>query len=515
MYILDSWSMFMSARNSGRRTTVRSRPRLRITTLCAGTLLGALSGCAAGPNFHRPSAPAVTRYSMNADPIVTHNTNGTAQRFSPGAPVAADWWHLFHSAQLDAVMAQAMADNPGVDAAQASLRASQDNLRSGYGIFYPAIDADAGVTRERANLISIGQKGGSVFNLFTLSASVSYALDLFGGQRRLVESLHAQVDVARATEQATYLTLSTNVVNTMIAQAAYQAEIEATRELIELEREQVHLAQVQADAGTVPYSNVLSLRSQLASSEAAIPGLEQKLTQSDDLLATLVGRTPAEWKTPKVGFEDLTLPSDLPVSLPSALVHQRPDILAAEATAHQASANVGVATAALFPSVTLSAGAGTTSNSASNLFSSGSKVWNLGAGASAPLFEGGTLWFKRKAAIDNYQQAMASYRQTVLAAFEQVADTLLALEHDAQALDAELRALADAREALHLAQANDEAGLSTYLEVLNADAQYHQARIAELQALAARYQDTVALFAALGGGWWNTQSAPTGTATGR
>jgi len=465
--------------------------------------------CAAGPNFHRPSAPPVTHYGNDADPTATAAVDGTAQRFSPGATVASDWWRLFQSATLDAVIKEAIANNPGLDAAQASLRASQDNLRSGYGIFYPSVDADASAIRERMSGLTFGENSpGAVFNLFTLSASVSYALDLFGGQRRLVEGLHAEVDVARATEQATYLTLAANIVNTVIAKAAYRAEIEATRQLIELERQEVQLAEVQAQAGTVPYSNVLSLRSQLASFEATIPQLEQKLAQSDDLLSTLAGHTPAEWQAPEVALADLTLPGDLPVSLPSDLVRQRPDILVAEATAHAASANIGVATAALFPSVTLGAGAGTSSHSASNLFPANGRTWSIGADATAPLFEGGTLWFKRKAAIDNYRLAMADYRQTVLGAFEQVADTLRALDHDAQSLAAEEVALSSADQALHLLQANYQAGLATYLDVLNADAQDHQARINELQAIAVRYQDTVALYAALGGGWWNAAPSP-------
>jgi NodT family efflux transporter outer membrane factor (OMF) lipoprotein len=338
---------------------------------------------------------------------------------------------------------------------------------------------------------------------------VSYALDLFGGQRRLVEGLRAGADVAHATERATYLTLSSNIVNTVIAKAAYRAEIDASEQLIALQKQQVQLAEVQAHAGTVPYSNVLSLRSQLASYEAAIPQLEQKLAQSDDLLATLAGYTPAEWTAPEVGLADLTLPADLPVSLPSDLVRQRPDILAAEATAHAASANVGVTTAALFPSVTLSGGLEAATNSTSTLFPANGRAWSVGANATAPLFEGGTLWFRRKAAIDSYQQAVALYRQTVLSAFEQVADTLRALDHDAETLGAEEAALAAAKEALHLIQANYEAGLSTYLDVLTADALYHQAQIAELQAIAVRYQDTVALFAALGGGWWSAQAPDT------
>ena len=246
----------------------------------------------------------------------------------------------------------------------------------------------------------------------------------------------------------------------------------------------------------------MSLRSQLASYQATIPQLQAEGGAERNLLAALAGRTPAEWQTVEVTLDDLTLPVDLPVSVPSDLVRQRPDILAAEAAAHAASAIVGVATAELFPSITLGGGAESLSNSAANLFPSNGRAWSVSAQATAPVFEGGTLWFRRKAAIAAYQQAQALYRQTVLGAFEQVADTLRALDHDAMTLSADQEALVTAKEALHLIQANYAAGLSTYLDVLNADAQYHQAQIAELQAVAVRYQDTVALFAALGGGWW-------------
>ena len=270
----------------------------------------------------------MTHYTNGADPTETDSVDDTAQRFSPGAKLDADWWHLFKSSKLDAVIDEAIANNPGLEAAQASLRQSQDNLRSGYGIFFPEIDADAGATRQRTTPIKSGQDlPPSIFNLFTLSATVSYALDIWGGERRAVEGLGAEADVANATEQATYLTLSSNIVNVVIAKAAYHDEIEATKQLIKFQKEQVKLAEIQAQAGTVPYSNVLSLRSQLASYEATLPQLEQKLTQSDDLLATLAGHTPAEWNPPEVNLADLTLPSDLPVSLPSELVRQRPDIL--------------------------------------------------------------------------------------------------------------------------------------------------------------------------------------------
>jgi NodT family efflux transporter outer membrane factor (OMF) lipoprotein len=477
--------------------------------LAAG-LTSLLVGCAVGPNFHRPAAPPVGHYVFGGDPAGTSAAQGVAQRFTPGAAVAADWWRLFNSTELQAVVGEALAKNPGLQAAQASLHASEYSLRAGYGIFFPQIHADAAATRERFSLVELGENArASVFNLFTLSASASYALDVFGGERRQLEGLAAQVDVQRATEHATYVTLLSNIVNTVVAAAAYRAEIDATRQLIELQRQQVQLAEVQYQAGTQPYSNVLSLESQLASYQATIPQLEQKLAQSDDLLATLAGHVPAEWSPPRIDLQDLKLPSELPVSVPSDLVRQRPDILVAEATAHAASANVGVATAALLPSVSLSGNYSAIGTATNRVFTSNGRVWSLGADLTAPLFEGGTLWFNRKAAVENYHQAMALYRQTVLGAFQQVADALRALDHDASALRAEDEALRTAQQALHLVQINYAAGLATYLEVLSADVQYHQAMINDLQATAVRYQDTVALYVALGGGWWSGPPGPT------
>ncbi len=470
----------------------------------AALLLGALlAGCAVGPNFERPKAPAVDHYVSGTDPAETVTAHGAAQRFTPGARVAADWWRLFGSEPLDAVVAEALKGNPGLDAAQASLRHSEDNLRSGYGIFYPQAEADAAATRQRFSPLKFGAgTTSSIFNLFTLSASVSYALDVFGGERRMVEGLHAQVELERATEQATYLTLISNIVDTVVARAAYRAEIDATHELIGLQRRQVQLAEVQVTAGTAPYSSVLALKSQLATTAASVPQLEQRLSQSDDLLATLVGHVPATWSAPDIGLNELTLPAELPVSLPSELVRQRPDVLVAEAAAHGASANVGAATAALLPSVTLTGSYSANSTSTGQLTAANGRAWDFGAGLTQPLFQGGTLWFRRKAALDQYHQAAALYRQVVLGAFAQVADTLRALEHDAAALRAEDEALATAKEALHLVQANYEAGLDPYLDVLSADTLYHQALISDLQTVAVRYQDTVALYAALGGGWW-------------
>jgi NodT family efflux transporter outer membrane factor (OMF) lipoprotein len=497
--------MFMSAPSRRWRLVRRLFPAAGFCG--AAGLLSLLGACAVGPHFKRPDAPAVTHYTNGTDPSVTVSTDGTAQTFAPGAKVAADWWRLFQSPQLDVVIQEVIARNPGLDAAQANLKQAQDNLRSGYGIFFPQAGADFDATRQKFSPLKFGENApASLFNLFSLSGTISYVLDVFGGERRTVEALGAQADVQAATERATYITLVSNVTDAVIARAAYLAEIKATNELIDIEKQQVALSEVQFRAGTVPYSSILSIESQLDSYEATLPGLQQQVAQANDLLAALAGYAPAEWQAPTVDLVDLTLPGSLPVSLPSDLVRQRPDILAAEATAHSASAEIGVATAAMLPNITLSAGYGANATAVSRLFASRASVWNVGADIAQPIFQGGTLWFKRKAAIDSYKQSMALYRQTVLGEFQQVSDTLQALDHDAQTLAAQEAAFKTAHEALRLIQINYRSGVVNYLAVITADAQYHQAMIAELQAKTVRYQDTVALFAALGGGWWNTDA---------
>ena len=464
-------------------------------------LLALLAGCALGPDFARPAPPPVERYTRDAESAAALPADGQTQRFVKGARVPADWWRLFNCAPLNAAVDQAIAGNQSLQAAQATLRQSEDYLRAGYGVFFPQLDAGFDAKREKFSPAGLGSSSpGSIFNLFTLSASVSYALDVFGGERRAVEGLEAQVDTQRAVTLGTYLTLSGNVVNTMVARAAYREEIRATGQIIELQRDQVGLTETRASAGTVSYASVLSLQSQLASSEALLPPLKQKLSQSEHLLATLAGRAPAQWSAPQLELSDFTLPGELPVTLPSELVRQRPDILAAEAVLHGAGTAIGVTTAALFPSFTLNGSYGQNSSSLNGLFKSGGNFWSLGADVTAPLFHGGTLWFNRKAAQEGYQQALASYRQTVLAAFAQVADTLRALEHDAESEQAQSRALKAAEEALRLIQANYEAGVVDYLQILIATGQYQQARIGYIQARAQRLQDSVALLVALGGG---------------
>jgi len=486
------------------------------TGACAGTpvvlaLLYLLAGCAVGPDFTRPVVPESDRYAPQRIPASTQVAAGRAQRFLPGSSVAADWWKMFGSAQIDALVHEVVTANPGLEAARASLRQSREDLLAGYGVFYPQANLGAGATRERFSAASVGQgAGSSIFNLYTLSTSVSYALDLFGGERRQIEGLAAQVDYQRFVASGAYLTLTGNTVNTAVARAAYAAQIRATEQIVALQKEQVAIAQAQYRAGTQPYAAVLAIQSQLAATEATLPPLRQRLDQAGHLLAVLTGRPPSERAAPDIELDRLELPVDIPVVLPSELVRQRPDILAAEAELHRASANIGVATAAMFPAFTLNGAFGQIGNRSNALFQSGSNVWSLGADAAAPLFRGGSLRHQRRAAIEAYESARQTWRQVVLSGFQQVADALRGLEHDAESVAALSRSVEAADAALKLLHANYEAGLASYLQVLVADQQYRQARIAEIQGRAQRLQDTAALFVALGGGWWRRAEEVTG-----
>ena len=482
---------------------MRSLHSFRSTAFLA-VILAMLGGCAVGPDFVRPNTPAADRYTVESPPEATVVADQQVQRFVAGTAVPADWWQLFKSAPLDAVVREAIASNPTLQASEASLRQSQYNLRAGYGVFFPLLGVEAVAARERLVPAQEGLRTApTIFNLITLSGTVSYALDLFGGERRTVEGLKAQVDYQRYLNYAAYLSLSANVVNTSIARAAYQAEVRATEQLIELQRQQLHATEVRVRAGTAAYTDVLSLQSQLAASQAALAPLRQQISRAEDLLATLEGAVPSRATLPEIDLSALSLPGDLPLSLPSELVRQRPDILASEAQLHAASANIGVATAAMLPSVSLSATYGGAGSSLDSMSAATGRFWSIGPSATIPVFQGGRLWYGRKAAIDAYEAAQGRYRQTVLDAFEQVGDALEALEHDAQTLQAQADTMRTAGEALRLVQVNYQAGLVAYLDVWAADVQFHQANIGYLQALAQRYQDTVALYVALGGGWWN------------
>ena len=499
--------MSISARNNMKRPALSARRWLGLGLALSTAIL--VTGCEVGPDFAPPVAPAATHYTSGEDPANTVAADGVTQHFSTAAAVPSDWWRLFNSPKLDAAVLQGLAGSPTIALAEANLRQARDSLRAGQGVFYPQIDGAAGASRQRpSHSASPANLSEGTYNLFTLSASVSYTLDIFGGEQRAVEVLEATANYQQNVARAASLTLISNIANAVIANAAYDAEIKATEEIIGFERQQVRLASAQSTAGTMPYADMLVLESQLEASEALLPPLRQKLVLGEDLLSVLMGRLPSEAQLPKIEFAELSLPRAMPLSIPSALVRQRPDILQAEASLHAASAGIGVATAAMLPNLSLTGAFGSSSTTGAGMFTPSSVLWSLGAGVVQPIFHGGTLWYQREAAKDAFDASAASYRQIVLVAFGQVADTLRALEHDAEALAAEDRAVRTASHALLLMQANYTAGLATYVSLLLADIQYHDARIAEIGARATRYQDSVALFAALGGGWWNDAGPP-------
>lgn len=479
-------------------------------------LVAALAAsCTVGPDVRRPAPPTVDRYTAAGDPAAAGR-----QRFRMRAELAWDWWRLFRCRALDAVVAEALANNASLQAGVAALREAQEALRAGYGVFFPQVGADAVAGRERFNPAPFGgpidpeagaavgdAAAASVFSVYSLAGNVSYALDLWGGNRRLVEALGAQVDVQRYALLGTYLALTSNVVNTVIAAAGYREQLRVTRLLVVAQQDQIAVARARYDAGLTAYDAVAALEAQLAATRATIPALEQRLAQAEHLLTRLVGRTPAEWTPPRIDLADLTLPRDLPVSVPSRLVRQRPDVLLAEAQLHASTAQIGVAAAAMLPNVTLSGSLGWSSNAVGTLFDSTSLVWNLLAAVTQPLFDGGTRAHRRRQATYARDVARAQYRETVLQAFEQVANALRALEHDAAAFAAQREAVVAARTSLRLARVNQRAGTSEYLDLLVANAQYLQAQLGYVEAHAQRLQDTVLLFVALGGGWWNAPGA--------
>lgn len=486
--------------------------RLKIFIVAMAVSAGpALTGCTVGPDYLAPVPPDVRRYTSGPMPAKTCSApvkGGISQCLVHGKEIPGLWWGLFQSKALDRLIRLALKDNPTAAAAQATLRQAQENLRAQYGAGrFPSADMNLSANREKFSGAAFGQSGSgsTVFSLYNASVKVSYLLDIFGGVTRELEALQSQVDYQRFQLEGTYLTLSANVVTTVVQEASLRARIKATREILSEEKKLYDLVQTQFQLGSASRANVLAQYAQLSQTRATLPPLEKQLYQTRNLLAVLVGKFPDEIDSlPKFDLQALELPRELPLSLPSALARQRPDVRAAEALLHAASAQVGVATANLFPQITLTGAYGPTSTSLGDLFHSDSVVWNLGAGLLQPLFHGGELSAKRRAAVAAYDQAMANYRETVLQAFRNVADALRALEADAQALAAQAEAEDAALKSLDITKEQFRLGAVSYLSLLDAERQYQQTRISLVQAQAARFADTAALFQALGGGWWHS-----------
>ena len=478
----------------------------------------ALSGCALGPDFKQPQAPATagSSYTATAMPSTTASvagvSGGAAQQFVAGQELPALWWQLFGSPALDELVRAALAQNPSMAAAEASLRQAQEAYKAQAGsLNYPSVNGQLGVAREKQPA-SAGN-GGGVFTLYNASVAVAYTPDVFGASRRTLEGAQAQVDYQRFQVEATYLSLSANVVTTAIRSASLRAQLQATQEVQQALAKQLAVIEKQFELGAIPRTTLLSQRNQLAQVSASVPPLEKALAQSRHQLAVLAGRLPGEGGLPDFTLESLTLPQQLPVSLPSALVRQRPDIRASEELLHAASAAIGVATAAQYPQLTLSGSYGSSAQSFAKLFDAETTAWSLASNLTAPIFNGGALSAKKRAAEAAYDGAAAQYRATVLAAFQDVADSLRALESDAAALKAQAEADALAAEALALATSQYKLGGISYLALLDAQRSYQQAHVALVQAQAARYADTAALFQALGGGWWNRNGGAAAAST--
>lgn len=478
----------------------------------AGATAGLLfAGCTVGPDFRSPAAPDATGYTAAALPPETPASpgkEGVSQRFLQGRDIPAQWWTLFHCEALDRLVHLALANSPTVAGAQATLREALENRRAQAGVLLPRMDAGFTADRRQISGASFGQAGSSFspFTLYNASVSVSYGLDIFGGARRELEVLQAQVDYQRFQAEGTYLALSANIVTSAVHEASLRAQLRATREILELQQQQLALFEVRFRFGAVSEVEVLAQRAQLAQTRATLPPLEKELGQTRHLLAVLAGKFPGEATgLPVFDLDRFHLPEELPVSLPSALVRQRPDILAAEQLLHAASAQIGVVTANLYPQITLSGSYGSETITMGSLFGSGTAVWNLGAGLVQPLFAGGELPARRRAAIAAYQQADAQYRETVLQAFRDVADVLQALDKDAETLRAQSDAAEAARGTLELTRDQLRFGAVGYLALLDASGQYQRARLDLVKAQAARYADSAALFHALGGGWWNRE----------
>jgi|HubBroStandDraft_5_1064220.scaffolds.fasta_scaffold32404_1 NodT family efflux transporter outer membrane factor (OMF) lipoprotein len=469
--------------------------------------VAALCSCAVGPNFKKPDAPPVKEYLAQPLP---EQIGADAQTYVAGQDIPGQWWTLFHSPALDELVQQSLKSNPTLQAAQATLRQANENVAAQKGTFFPKVQAEYDFSRNRdptGTLQPALNSGAPVYNLHTAQVSVSYMFDFFGLERRQVESLQAQADSQRFQLEAAYLTLTSNVVTTAIQEASLRAQIAATTDIVNSERETARILRRQFELGSIAETDVMATDAALANLEATLPPLEKQLATQRHQLAALAGRFPSDEPSQKFELDALTLPVEIPLSVPSELVRQRPDVLSAEAQLHVASAELGVAIANLFPQISLTAAAGGTSTVFRQLFDSGNTYWNVGGSLTQTLFAGGTLIHQKRAAAAALDAAGAQYRAVVLAAFQNVADALTALQLDADAVNANLKAEQSAAGSLKATRHNVELGLASYLALLTAEQTYNQAVLNLAQARANRYSDTAALLQALGGGWWNREGS--------
>jgi NodT family efflux transporter outer membrane factor (OMF) lipoprotein len=468
-----------------------------------------VTACAVGPDFKRPAAPAAPDYGSASRSDQTTSTNGpdgAAQRFVAGLDIPGQWWTLFQSPTLTALVEQGLKANPDVHSAEAALRQAHELYLAQRGALFPSVQGSSGATRSSlptATLTPVTVSTAEIYSLYTAQLSLSYAVDVFGGTRRSIEAAKAQEDMNHFQLEAAYVSLSTNIVQTAVQEASLRGQITATERLLALQHQITETVRGQRALGM---ASELDLQTQLASeaqTATTLPPLQKQLGQARDELTALLGRLPSEEPEQHFQLQDLSLPTDLPVSLPSRLIDQRPDVRAAEENMHAASAQVGVALADMLPQFTLTADGGSTALTLGHLFTPYTGFWDLGASLSQTLFQGGTLLHRHRAAIAALDQAADQYRSTVITACQNVADTLKALQADADAMNADAAADLATKTSLDLTQQQYKLGSVSLVALLNAEQAWQQAEISLIQARANRYSDTVALFQALGGGWWN------------
>ena len=488
---------------------------LRVLLAAVGAASLALAGCAAGPNFKPPAppeAPGYTAHPLSTTAATPGVAAGAAQSFAPGANLPGDWWILFRSPQLNALIERALKNNHDLKAAQAALRVAHEDVLAQRGAFFPSVSANFDASRAKAsnnlapvpNFPAVPQE--FEYNLFTPQLSISYAPDIFGLNRRTRESLKAQEQSARFQMIAAWTTLTSNVVVTAVQEAALREQVDATRKSIDIAKQSLAILQLRFRHGDASKLDVAAQQTQLAQAEAALPALVKQQAAEQHALAVLVGAFPDQAPAATFTLADLHLPENLPLSLPSQLVAQRPDVRQARANLHAASAAVGIAAAQRLPNIQLTANAGSTALAISKLFTSGTGFWGIAASLTAPIFEGGQLLHQERAAKAAYVEAAEQYRGTVLTAFQNVADTLVALEQDANGVQAAAKAEQAAQTTLDLSQLQLKHGYIGTFELLAAQQAYQQARIALVTAEANRVADTAALYQALGGGWWHNKN---------
>jgi NodT family efflux transporter outer membrane factor (OMF) lipoprotein len=482
----------------------------RLVLLAAGLLLAA---CTLGPNFSPPEAPRTGTYLPDGPTsFVSGGIDGSeVQRIVQGLDIPGQWWMVFRSAELNGLIEQALRANPDIRAAAAALKVAQENARAQRATLFPTVQGNgAAASTQVPNFLSAPTADPSNYNysLFTLGLTLSYNLDLWGANRRNIESLEALAEAQCFQLEGAYLSLASNVVAAAILEASLRAQVEATQRIVATQRDTLDILNRQSGLGAVTGADVAAQQAALAQVEASLPPLQKALAQQRNLLATLIGRLPNEQVAERFRLADLRLPQELPLSLPSRMVEQRPDVRAAESNLHSASALVGVATANQFPNITLNAGIATQALTVGTLFGPALPASVAGASIVGTILDGGALAARKRAAQAALEQADAQYRSTVLTAFRNVADTLRALEYDALALKAAVAAEQATTTSLQIVRRRLELGDTTYISVLTAELAHQQAALSRVQAQAARLTDTAALFQALGGGWWNRDGVP-------